>query len=762
MGGYQPMKIAGFQTGLVQEREEFLLPNDAYPVLQNAFVWRERIKRKQGTELLGRLQKVVAVDTPLAFVNGTVNLYSTLVINSEATIVPGSVKLEFNGITYTDLTKDGVLTGGGGELGSINYKTGAVELDDTSSGAGTLNTLKWNPNLPVMGILLREIDSENRSETIFFDTQYAYKWDASNQFIQFTGVSWNGTNYQLFWSTNYWVSSANLKLFWTTNFNIGPGTRDPIRYTDGSTWVDFAPEVHLNPSPAPTTRLVQCRALLPFRGRLLAFNTLEGENLTTNTVQYRQRIRWSAIGNPIADASAIVTSVNPNAWRDDIRGQGGFLDIPTSQDIISVGFVRDNLVIFCERSTWQLRYTGRSIQPFQVERVNSELGTESTFSSVQFDTSLTSFGDKGMTDCDSFKSDRIDIKIPDLVFDVPYENNNNKRIYGIRDFQQRLAYWAYPFTEDYTPSFNNKRLVYNYENDSWAIFEDSFTCFGPFQTINDRTWEQATYPWSTANFPWKSGTALFPFILGGNQQGFVSKLDQKVINGDSLYIYDINGIVGSALNIQSRDHNLASDQIIQINNIVGDFSYLNGNNYKIKREDDNNMTLFSFNPVHEDFDVPVIFNGGNYIIGGTIRVRDNFSIQSKKFNFMDDGQNIQLGYIDILLENTEDGEITLNVYTDYNMSEAVNTYPQNANDVTDQPDTFFNSVIPTHLDFPNENNSSTKNWQRIFCPTRAAFLTTEFTLSDAQMNGAPQESDVQIDAQIMWIRRAGKQLPIGV
>ena len=55
--GYKPTYIKGYEQGLVQSRIDFILPNGAFPILQNAYVWRERIKRKQGSQLLGRLRR---------------------------------------------------------------------------------------------------------------------------------------------------------------------------------------------------------------------------------------------------------------------------------------------------------------------------------------------------------------------------------------------------------------------------------------------------------------------------------------------------------------------------------------------------------------------------------------------------------------------------------------------------------------------------------------------------------------------------------
>ena len=511
---FTPLYIKAFETGLVESRQNFILPDDAYPKLENAYVWRERIKRKQGYELLGRLRRTF---DDLSLGNSgaspwTFNIYSTvtpaitpepnaqielgsvvITINPTTTtgtiigynnttncevftsaphglstgasisisgvvIVDGTGNNEINGGPYvisvvspTSFTINrnsvawGVYASGGtwtlitagaqklidqgngtlatsppsGVTGTINYFTGAVTITGATPAQPTLIDFNYFPGLPVMGIRQRDLQNATYTQTVFFDTKYSYIYDGGFQEF-LPGTRWTGTDFEFFWTTNYWEGDGNFKIFWSTNFS---SSGDPIRYcngNDGTTWVNFTPIIN-----AAGEFLLQALCILPFRGRMLAFNTVEGATLPAK--KYFNRIRWAAIGNPftITDPTNTppIVTVNPlsaqkDAWKDDIRGKGGFLDIPTNENIVSVGFVRDNLVIYCERSTWQLRYTGRTIAPFQIEKVNSELGSSSTFSAVQFDTSLVGVGDKGIVECDSFKSERIDIKIPDFVFNL--------------------------------------------------------------------------------------------------------------------------------------------------------------------------------------------------------------------------------------------------------------------------------------------------------------------------------------------------------
>lgn len=900
MAGYQPLKITGMAGGLVESREEFLLPDDAYPKLKNAYVWRERIKRKKGCLLLGRLQRNLTTQslgdtivTGVAFnlftllhrtggivgitnaANGSVttaaahllqtgqfvtltgvggmtqvngNTYPitvtagnmfTIGVNTTTygvytaggtwetndttaetlkTIVPGTVIITMPGpIVFTDQGNGTLTSVTPGNSGIINYVSGSITLTTTAGAGVSVVTFSYFPGLPVMGIRTRELQNSLNDQTVFFDQVYAYIFDAvANQFKEFIpGTTWNAagegvSGVSFFWSTNYWVSqldipftiptrplftTTNRKLFWETN-NTGQFgvNQDPPRITDGTTWVDFyhdnlpatfSPWAQIS-GPATVIYLTNFLSMLPFRGRMVVFNTWEGTD-ATNAVQYSNRIRWSTIGNPFIPYLPPTAGPPPTpargSWRDDIRGQGGFLDIPTSEDIVSVGFVRDNLVIYCEHSTWQLRYTGRSISPFQIERVNSELGGEGPFSAIQFDTSLVGVGDKGIVECDSYKSDRIDIKILDFAFEIQNENNGPTRVHGIRDFINRLAFWTIPLSSAYDPAvldadciFPNIRLVYNYENDSWATFDDTYTTLGTFQPTTSRTWLNTPIKWINANFSWIGTQARGQLnIVGGNQQGYVEYLDEKTVNDVSLSITGVQANTTLPTVITSPNHNLVTGAVIGIQNIPTGTPYdnLNGGVYGVITGDNSNadrankLRLMLFNSTTGQFSTPQtdVPDANPYVGGGQINVRDNFSIVSKKFNFLDEGQSIQLGYLDVLMESTgaeNPGAISLFVYLDYNQNQTSNTLPNNR--IADSgpsgiPDTFFNSIIPTT---PSTLNSvgGTKFWQRVICPTRANFITLEYTFSNAQMAGGEQNKDVQIDAQILWIRKGGRMTQI--
>ena len=884
MSGYSPLKITGMSQGLIQNRENFLLPNDAYPTLNNAYVWRERIKRKKGCQLLGRLQRnfsnisigpslattwsfniyskasisqepnaqiaprtlqiyftpttatgnivtpgyTVASDCQV-YTNTTAGLYSGAPVTiSGVSVKPGTGPNLINGGPYNDMELisgtsfklgtssigwgqwlsggtwslntgstavlidqgDGTITSTtSGYSGTINYTTGDVVLTVPGGSSGSTVNMNFGyyPCLPVMGIRTRELQSSQVDQTIVFDQKYAYFFnEAIHQYQEFIpGTTWNAEGASelatdFFWSTNYWISdvvnfpmsAVGSKLFWVTN-NTGSyfASADPPRITDGKTWINFFPSTWSQIDA--TNYLTNFLCMLPFRGRMVVFNTYEGTNASAS-INYSNRIRWSTIGNPFIAYHNTTGPNDPNtgSWRDDIRGQGGFLDIPTSEDIISVGFVRDNLIIFCERSTWQLRYTGRSIAPFNIEKVNSELGAEGTFSSVQFDTSLLGIGDKGIVECDSYQSNRIDVKIPDFVFQFQAENDGPVRVHGIRDFELRLAYWTVPLAITQSNSGNviypNTRLVYNYENDSWALFNDSLTTLGTYQRQDSQTWLNTQIPWIECNFSWTTNVYGSPYIIGGNQQGFVEYLDELTTNDVSLFISDITANTNTATVVTSPNHNMQTGFVIGIRGIsaLDPFANLNGGIFGIQVIDYNTFSLYKFNSADQQFSDPQLdVPNGSYNGNGLINIRENFSIVSKKFNFLDEGQNIQLGYLDILMSATEPdnpGAISLNVYLDYDDVNASNTLPQNQINNGNIPvisDLFFNTVIPTTKPALS-NIKGTKFWQRVFCATRANFITIQYTFSNAQMAGIEQQQDVQIDAQVLWIRRGGRMSSI--
>lgn len=671
----QNIYIAGYASGLEQDKKPFLLPDQAFQTLENAYVWRDRVKKRDGLEFVGRLRRNF-VDYPLGVaVAGTwnFNLYTTLVPpivpEANAEIEQGTMVITIGAVILTDQGNGFFTSATPGNSGFINYLTGAISLTHTGGAVAATVTFGYFPGLPVMGIDTQEIVGTNNEQTIFFDTKYAYIFNGSS----FDSVSgnpvWSGTDSDFFWSTNYRGITPDVRLFFTTNFVVNAS--NPMRYFDNSTWTDFFPYVDA------THKLYQARILIPYYGRLLALNCWEGTVAGgfAGAVNISNRCRFSQIGNPLE-----TTLPSPDvdlAWRSDLFGRGGFIDAPVNEAIITAAFFKNTLIVGFERSTWQLRYVGEYGLPFLWERISSDFGCESTFSTVLFDQGVLFVGDKAIVTAGENQVRRIDEKIPDIVFQIRNSLEGPERVQGIRDFQKELVYWCYADSlnqrNSTEPVYPDTILVYNYRNNTFSKYRDSITTFGTLQISEAITWSSTIVKWDDEATTWDDAAsqALFPFIVSGNQQGFIHKFVYNTPPEASLHITAINRTV-SPIRLTIPQHNLFDDEIVFLEGLIfidtvtglPVTTSLNGQIYLVKYVDVNTVSLYQWNgnTYISNFSYTPAAGTGTYMGGGTLALFPKMNIETKDFNpFQTQGLQIKTSYIDFLTDSNPGTAITVNL-----------------------------------------------------------------------------------------------------
>ncbi|MHB1059851.1 MAG: hypothetical protein ACYC0F_18415, partial [Rhodanobacter sp.] len=210
---YTPSLIADVKTGEELDKEPFLLMDDAFPNLENAYLHRRKIKKKLGKSLLGRLRRDLTSKaigntgaSPWSF-----NLFTVASIsNSTAqSLVPGTVIITISTgpIVFTDNGLGVLSSVTPGNSGTINYASGAIVLTHTAgAGVATTATFSYYPCLPSMGLPQRELLGINADDSIAFDTKYAYVYDNSIQRYKETPstltTTWSGSDSDFFWSIN--------------------------------------------------------------------------------------------------------------------------------------------------------------------------------------------------------------------------------------------------------------------------------------------------------------------------------------------------------------------------------------------------------------------------------------------------------------------------------------------------------------------------------------------------------------------------------
>lgn len=768
MSGFQQVLIGGYPSGgLTTDKKPLMLANEAFSNLKNAYVFRDRTKKRDGLRGISRLRRffsnaslgtsgaspwsfniystvtgqtyfpitpepnaeiqedsvIISIGTTILTDNGNGTLSqrgtitgATNAANCQITSVAhglttgdqitisGVVGMtQLNGNTYTiavvnanhftlgvNSTAYGVYVSGGtwislSTFGTINYLTGNVVITYTRAATGATISFGYFPSLQSMGIWKRDIATIGIDQSVFFDTKYAYQFVSGGfQELQI-GETWsgpnnaNGTNTFFFWSCNYQGVTPDLRYFFTTNNNITLGAStpyDPIRYFNNSVWTDLQPLI------TATITLWQALIVVPYYGRLLALNTWEGATAggVAGATNLFSRCRFSQIGNPIGT----------NSWRQDIFGLGGFLDAPTSEAIVSVAFFRNTLIVFFEYSTWQLRYLGEYGLPFIFERISSDFGAVSTFSSIVFDQGVMTVSDRGIIQASAAGLTRLDDQIPETVFSFEIQNNAPDFVHGARDFEKEVVYWNYFDTTDpgLFQVFPNLVLLFNYKNNTWAQFRDTITCFGPAQFQFSITWDSFTTLWDS-NVSWDTSDdqQYVDYITCGNQQGYISIYEnQEASTGsDQVTMFALSlaitafTLLSTSTQITVPNHNLDNDEFIYLAGALWSGSDPGFNNqiYKVQAVDQNTLSLLIWDQEHLSYSAVVKTSMSTYIGGGQLALLPVMDIVGKDFNpFQANGKGFKLSYIDFQMDSNIQlpsiPAVTVQLFVNSNINEQAN------------------------------------------------------------------------------------------
>ena len=667
---YDRFLIASFNnsdSGLHTDLRPWKIPDDAFQQLSNAYVFRGRVRKRFGSTYMGQGNADASPFNQL-FSRFRINVGTTDAITGDLSgTVPGIVWEPGQMFSIGDALYTVVSDTPGAQpmLQTITTPTATFDVstgDFVFIGAPLDTDVFFYPAQPVMGLGNFEIGPINNQPLYGFDTQFAYLFSPTLGWIWQATPIWTGDDLNFFWTTNWRGVTADVTVLFVTNYNSAAGTpaiQDPIWSFDG-TWSIFTPFfLPLGGAPSTGSFVQTALIILSFKNRLILLNTIEFNNATSVNQVFVNRCRYSFVGSPLA----------VNAWYE--RGQtdtsgnvgagAGFTDATTEDARVSAEFIKDRLIVYFDRSTWELVYTGNQAEPFVWQKINTELGSQSTFSTVPFDKFVLTIGNTGVHSCNGANVQRIDNNIPELIFDIQdvvindeEENETVKRICGIRDYFTEMVYWSIPSDQD-TGNFPNNVLVYNYKTGAWAVNDDSITAFGYYEQQADTTWSEVTTTWNESNFTWVDGIVQSDFrqVVAGNQEGYTFIINPNVTrNAGVLQVTNISEDDEFNVVLTIYNHNLSITDYILVENAQGFSNFVPFIAQVLYVTDENTIGVSQLN----------VYIGA-YTGGGTAARVSQIYMLTKQFNpYLKEGQNVFISKIDFGVKKTLMGQITVDYF----------------------------------------------------------------------------------------------------
>lgn len=480
----------------------------------------------------------------------------------------------------------------------------------------------------------------------------------------------------------YLTNRSNSSIDCIRWYDGDPTTGNPNApvFSLGKGWVNFMPPLSqgvysIADLPARQYYLVGARMIVTFKDRLLFLGPVVQAS-TGAPIYLQDTVIFSQNGTPyyIASFTGLPTAANtvffpilvPDnqtatapAYFEDQTGFGGFISSALDQPLLTVSANEDALIMGFNTVQTRFVYTGNDLLPFNFYLINSELGSGSTFSVINMDQGVISRGSRGYIITNQTSAQRIDLEIPDQVFEINLLNNGTERVCAQRDYINEWIYFTYPYDTNDTIKyrFPTQTLQYNYRDNTWAIFYETYTTYGSFRIASGLTWLTSGKKygtWQKWNEPWNSGSSNLeqPDIIAGNQQGFIMLRDQGTNEATSLTIQSFSGNL-----VTCPDHCLNDGDYILINGVIGTVGAdVNGKIFQI------------YNPTTNTFFINPIISSGTYFGGGLIQRMYIPFIQSKQFPVAwGIGRKIRLGPQQYLLNSTPAGQIQLLIFLSENV-----------------------------------------------------------------------------------------------
>ena len=389
----------------------------------------------------------------------------------------------------------------------------------TISYTGNTMTDLGNTHFPGVGDMLNTTTVNYQTGVVLLNLSANTKGRTFTITATLTGDYFTGGLSNFFNSTN-WLGD----LYLTNNV-------DPITLYDGTNLFRPAFSIDIADQLLGVQNIGTALDVEVYKNRFLVIRPTYINTVDQNGVQ-GQTIAYSAINK----ATNLVA---------DVPGNGGFIEAATDDFIQSSEFLRDQLIIFFANTVWSFRFTGSSFDPFRFDKLNNTKATTAPYGTIAYDERITAMGNRGLIACDGVNVQRYDLQIIDQYLQI--DQKNFKQCYATRFDSINQSWMLFPSKAGtdvvLDTKLSDKAIVYNFLENTWAVFDIKMMCLGIYHQVIDKVWSQYPAPpppipdqppfllnsWGSSNFAWAANVLQnqTPIILGGGQDGQVYLLDDS-------------------------------------------------------------------------------------------------------------------------------------------------------------------------------------------------------------------------------------------